>query len=292
MVSCSDDWQFPTNKLPNIGWLGRVHRGTPWQTVYLKSPGNFNYSVWTNWSGGVGFATNLGQIATNLLHAFDFNNPDKYYVSDAAFSIPTNDWAIPELFTTAVNDNMTRGRLSINQTNLAAWSALLSGVTVLTNGDATSWTNIQPIGAYEPTAPDTWPALLKIVTGINSRRTNFVNGVFHDLGDVLSVPELTVKSPYLDLANSNSIPDWVYERIPQQTLGLLHCDSTPRFVVYSYGQTLKPADRSLVTGGPYFGLCTNYQITAEAATRAVIRLEGTDAKPRVVVEKFNVLSGE
>ena len=33
----SDDWQFPTNKFPNLGWIGRVHRGTPWQTVYLKS---------------------------------------------------------------------------------------------------------------------------------------------------------------------------------------------------------------------------------------------------------------
>src|SRR5262249_28094477 len=36
LVTRSDDWQFPTNKFPNIGWLGRVHRGTPWQTVYLK----------------------------------------------------------------------------------------------------------------------------------------------------------------------------------------------------------------------------------------------------------------
>src|SRR5207302_1458543 len=40
-VTRSDDWDFPTNKYPNIGWLGRVHRGTPWQTIYLKSPGVF-----------------------------------------------------------------------------------------------------------------------------------------------------------------------------------------------------------------------------------------------------------
>ncbi len=37
LVSSSDYWDFPTNKLPTVGWLGRVHRGTPWQTVYLKS---------------------------------------------------------------------------------------------------------------------------------------------------------------------------------------------------------------------------------------------------------------
>src|SRR5579859_4543907 len=36
-ITRSDDWDFPTNKFPNIGWLGRVHRGTPWQTVFLKS---------------------------------------------------------------------------------------------------------------------------------------------------------------------------------------------------------------------------------------------------------------
>jgi len=29
LVRRSDDWDFPTNKFPNVGWLGRVHRGTP-----------------------------------------------------------------------------------------------------------------------------------------------------------------------------------------------------------------------------------------------------------------------
>src|SRR5208283_5077810 len=37
LVRMSDDWDFPTNKFPTVGWLGRVHRGTPWQTVYLKA---------------------------------------------------------------------------------------------------------------------------------------------------------------------------------------------------------------------------------------------------------------
>ncbi|MGH7939842.1 MAG: hypothetical protein ACREFR_02065, partial [Limisphaerales bacterium] len=38
LVMGSDNWDFPTNKYPTVGWLGRVHRGTPWQTVYLKAP--------------------------------------------------------------------------------------------------------------------------------------------------------------------------------------------------------------------------------------------------------------
>ena len=36
-MSQSDNWNFPTNKYPTVGWLGRVHRGTPWQTVYFKA---------------------------------------------------------------------------------------------------------------------------------------------------------------------------------------------------------------------------------------------------------------
>jgi len=31
LVWGSDYWDFPTNRYPTVGWLGRVHRGTPWQ---------------------------------------------------------------------------------------------------------------------------------------------------------------------------------------------------------------------------------------------------------------------
>jgi len=78
-------------------------------------------------------------------------------------------------------------------------------------------------------------------------------------------------------------------------------------LILSYGQALKPADRSIMSSGPFFGMPTNYQITAEVATRALVRIEGSPdpAKneitepdpskrypPRVVVEKFNVLPPE
>jgi hypothetical protein len=41
------DWRFPDisrGRIKNVGWLGQVHRGTPWQTLYLKSrvPGNID----------------------------------------------------------------------------------------------------------------------------------------------------------------------------------------------------------------------------------------------------------
>jgi hypothetical protein len=81
----------------------------------------------------------------------------------------------------------------------------------------------------------------------------------------------------------------VYERLPQQVLGLLKGGEQPRFVIYAYGQALKPANNSIVTGGPYLGLCTNYQITAEVAIRAVVRIEGATNNPRAVTESFDVL---
>jgi len=307
----SDSWQFPTNKLPNVGWLGRVHRGTPWQTVYLKSPG-MDLPTWQTWTGNGLFMTNAGQ--TTL-----FARNTAYY--DAFLTQPTNDWRLVDLFTTALSDNATRGQLSINQTNLAAWSAVLSGVIVLTNNlnasgypivDANgnpipAWATIQPAGVYDPTAaPATWPPLVQLVKRINDvRATNSTRHVFSRLGDILAVPELTVASPFLNTSGTPSLGnsglnDAAYERLPQQILGLLKCDHTPRFVIYTFGQTLKPAPHAIVPSGPFAGLCTNYQIMAEAATRTVVRLEGVQLSPpgflpppittlHPVIESFNVL---
>jgi len=90
----------------------------------------------------------------------------------------------------------------------------------------------------------------------------------------------------------------VIERIPQQIMGLLRGgDEPPRFVIYAFGQALKPAEHSLVTvSGPFFGLCTNYQVTAESVIRAVVRVDNAPTPrapnnvPRVYVESFNVLA--
>jgi hypothetical protein len=295
----SDSWDFPTNKLPNVGWLGRVHRGTPWQTVYLKSPG-MDLPTWQTWTGNGLLMTNAGQTGIFATNTAFF---------DAFLTQPTNDWRIVDLFTSALNDNATRGQLSINQANLAAWSAVLSGVMVLAN-DANGnlyATNIQPAGVYDPLNPTTWSPVVQLVNRINEVRyyTNSTRHVFSRLGDLLAVPELTVASPFLNtngtatLANS-ALNDAAYERLPQQILGLLKCDHTPRFVIYAFGQTLKPAPHAIVQSGPFSGLCTNYQIVAEAATRTVVRFEGVQRSlpgilpPPIttlhpVFESFNVL---
>ncbi|PYJ08689.1 MAG: hypothetical protein DME25_00830 [Verrucomicrobia bacterium] len=153
------------------------------------------------------------------------------------------------------------------------------------------FTNIQPAGVYNPYDTNTWSPLVKIVSGINATRNTFTNHVFRRLGDILATPELTVPgySPYLT-TDLTLLTDAVVERIPQQVLSLLKGGEQPRFVIYSYGQALKPANHSLYLGsGPFFQLCTNYQITAEVATRAVIRIEGAPGQPHAVVESFNAL---
>jgi hypothetical protein len=76
-------------------------------------------------------------------------------------------------------------------------------------------------------------------------------------------------------------------------MGLLRGNDQPRFAIYAYGQALAPARASRYTqAGPLFNLCTNYQITAEFATRTVVRIEGAPGAPRAVIESFNVLGPE
>ena len=299
MVEQADNWDFPTNRIPNIGWLGRIHRGTPWQTVYMK-PSSLTPSDWIKWGNDNVFLTNGNNVTV-----------------DSPNSRPTMDYGLFDIFTSSVNPNAAVGRLNVNQTNMAAWSAALAGVNVLSNGPSGVISMpIPPAGVYDPANP---PSVAAIVNSINAVRagtnafnnTIFLNHAFQHAGDVLSAPALTVTSPFLNTTgitntlSANGINDEMLERIPQQIMSLLTLNQTPRFVIYSFGQTLHPAaDHPLVTGGTFNGLCTNYQITAESATRAVVRVEGTaDPKfvngkvdslgrsypPHLVVEEFNVL---
>ena len=269
LIRRPDDWDFPTNRLvgkfPNIGWLGKVHRGSAWQTVYLKSKA-VNVRLWTEWA----------------------NSP---------LTHPTNDWRLMDVFTTALHPNASRGLLSVNQTNLAAWSAVLSGVNVLSNSLPDSGLNKNTVPEFNPVVVDPGSTqLLAMVEGIIKAKLRAKDQVFRHMGDVLSAPELTLQSPFLNttnLAQANfAISDAAYERIPQQVLSLLKPDQ-PRLVIYAFGQSLKPADRSVVlTPGPTRGLCTNYQITGEFATKSQLRIENAPRQPRVVIESYNILPPE
>jgi hypothetical protein len=90
------------------------------------------------------------------------------------------------------------------------------------------------------------------------------------------------------------VPDEVIEQVPQQILSLVRTDE-PRMVIYAFGQALKPAPNAIVTRpGPFYGLCTNYIVTSEMATRTVVRMDGAPrtGQLRAVIEDHRVLPPE
>ena len=120
------------------------------------------------------------------------------------------------------------------------------------------------------------------------------------------VPELTTASPILAQSNTGGDPleFWVkdidYERIPDQILSLLKLGE-PRYVIYAFGQSLKP---EFVDPGS--GVALNYQITGEVATRTVVHVDFDTVtnpfdprwgkpdvtRPHVVIDQFNILPPE
>jgi hypothetical protein len=256
-ITSADMWQFPANKFPSTGWLGRVHRGTPWQTVYFKSdnpvaeslPGN----AWSTWTSSPWNSTGNQQ-------------PDTY---------PTNDWALADVFTAALSANSARGLLSVNQTNDGAWAAALGGVIALTN--VNGGVPIDPTAVYQFVDDPT--------NGINAFRSTNANGLFHKIGQVLAAPALTVKSPFLTNITATDVSDQVVERIPQQIMGLLKVGE-PQFVIYAWGQSLRP--KNLYLSSPNNNLCTNYEITGEFLSRTVCHVVHTNGPPRMVVDSYNV----
>lgn len=294
LVWQSDDWDFPANVLPTVGWLGRVHRGTPWQSIYLKAT---NILTWANSTGGSGTTTWLDWTGDGNLF-------------DATNMAPTQDRLLFDLFTTGINDNATRGRLSVNTAagNLAVWSAVFSGMTVLTNNAYTSRPHHQnPLpGQYgplftnlfiNPAGPDTGDSpVWQLMTNIDATRRavqnpDGVNGAFEHKGDILAAAKLSDQSPFLNTTNSmaqltNNISDEMYEWLPQQAMSLLSVGNhQTRYVIYTWGQCLQPAPGGTYLGSDYFGMVTNYQVTAEVGTREVIRVTPTNS----VIESFNIL---
>ena len=111
-------------------------------------------------------------------------------------------------------------------------------------------------------------------------------------GQVLGTPGLTVGgiAPF----SWNWSSDQDDERIPLQILSRLRVEDEPIVVVYAWGQSLKPADKSIITSGVNVGLVTNYVVTGQVGTRTVLRVKNfnpaiINQPPRMVVESFKVL---
>jgi len=188
----SDAWNFPTGQPLSMAWLGQVHRGTPWQTVYLKSAPVY-LGAWETWTGDTNY-------------------------QDALLSEPTNDWRIASLLASLLNTNCPRDLLSVNQLNLTNWSSTFSnGITVLTNSAG---------GFVSAIMDSNSPQTAVVVNGINAVRATQPGGYFHDVSAVLATPELTMNSPWLNQSlGPNGISDVAYEMIPSQILASLRNDS-------------------------------------------------------------------
>jgi hypothetical protein len=192
-ISKSDSWNFPTNPYPSLDWVGKVHRGTPWQTLFLKST-NTDLITWQLWSG-----------LTN--------------VTEAQLTMPTNDWHVASLLVSMLNTNDPHHLFSLNQPNSDARRAVLDGLTVMTNTGPLQFDTLV-ISSNSPQAAF-------VGTALDEMRASQPDKYFRDVGDILATPELSIASPWLNTIGgaSSGITDEAYEKIPAQLLPLLRPDS-------------------------------------------------------------------
>jgi hypothetical protein len=217
IVQQSDDWDFPTGESLSFEWLGRVHRGSPWQTVFLK-PSNLTVEQWRTWNNDNIFLTNGNALSI-----------------DAAFTHPNNDWRIAGLWAQWLNTNDIFTLLSVNDPDTNAWAARLDGLSALTNA-APGELDPVTISSNSPQAGIIAQAIQ--TARANSNATNgilFPSHAFQGVGDVLAAPQLSIASPFLNTVgmnhlSANGITDEAMEKIPAQLVPLLRADSFGKIV--------------------------------------------------------------
>lgn len=190
----SDDWDFPTNLTQALGRVGGVHRGTPWQTIYLKSA-IADVGKWQQWVGAA--------------------DPD-----EAQRLHPTNDWRLASLLLSLLSTNDRRSLASVNQPpGPSAWTPILDGIEVLTD--------IAP-GQFDTVIMSSnSPQAGTISSAIENLRANLPGQRFREPAELLATPELSFASPWLNNSSQGNpdITDEAYEKIPSQLLLRLRPDS-------------------------------------------------------------------
>ena len=200
LVMTSDNWNFPSNQPLNFSWLGQVHRGTPWQTVYLKSADilGTDPTAWQKWSG-----------SANLVLASN--------------SAPVIDRLLLGVLNSLMTTNDPRQLLSVNNPDTNAWLHMLDGFTVLTNSPGQLTLSPVIVSSNSPQAA-------VIANGISQNRDAQPGRLFKNISDVLGTPELSDTSPFLDTnhlaqIDAGALTDEALEKIPSQLLPLLRLDS-------------------------------------------------------------------
>ena len=160
-----------------------------------------------------------------------------------------------------MNTNAPEQLLSINDSSLNDWSSVFGGMVVLSN--STPFPQFQPLTYSLLTINPADPTAGQLATAINAMRMQFQNadgsiGTFENIGDILSIPQLTEQSPFLNTNNTNlggqqleyGISDEAYEAIPAQLLPLLRPDSIGKLTQINGGWNIQ------FSGSDGFDLCT------------------------------------
>lgn len=207
LVIALEAWDSAGRGQLSFGWLGKVHRGTPWQTLYLKSS-DVSLSTWMKWLGD-----------------WDANS--------AAHSRPVSDRSLVSALAVLLNTNSPASLLSINSTDTNAWLQTLDGLVVFTNSSTDTELQVTPpLVRFETNVMNSaWSQAGAIVTAILQTRSG---ATWTSIGNVLTTPELSEASPWLN-TNSNvqlqeGISDEAYEAIASQLLPRLRQDSVGALV--------------------------------------------------------------
>jgi len=195
-VWSANDWNFPKGEPLSLANLGQIHRGTPWQTIYLKSEEGISLDAaakwyWMLWTGNVDW-------------------------SDAMQTIPVRDRTLVNVLAPMLRTNSARDRFSINEPNPERWRGLMHGLVVITNSEPEAL-----IVVHSNEAP-----AMAVADAIASARASLPGGYFRKAGDLLSIPTLSDQSPWLAPFFPPATPsDAAMEALPSALLPLLRDDS-------------------------------------------------------------------
>lgn len=212
-VMNSDDWDFPTNQTSLLSCIGQIHRGTPWQTIYLKAA-----------------------VAPSNIWLYP-NGPAKTLATH-----PTNDWRLVGLLASMFNTNPPSALLSINETNPAAWAAAMDGLTVVSNVADLPCCLIPVSIQISSNSPQAY-AIAGALARVRASRSD---QYFHNLGDILATPEFSIQSPWFSYEyplGAWALDDFAYEALSRQLLPKLREDPVLQF---------NPASNQLILNWPAF----------------------------------------
>lgn len=215
LVWGSDNWNFPATNSLTLTTLGRVHRGTPWQTVFLKSTNLLQYFDGTQVNPNVGLNT-----WENWTGDFD--------TSDATILSPASDWRLAVLLTEMFNTNDATQLPSVNG-SAGTLAQALDGIIVQTNSTASPYYAAPPqLDSYLMTSNS--PQAQLVANALFQARNGNIAG---SLGLLVTSPQISIASPWLNTSDASrldyDISDDAYEAIPAQLLPRLRPDSLGSF---------------------------------------------------------------